>query len=96
VSGVELVREEAASPAGSCLHCHLPTGAGRQFCCPGCAAAYDTIQALGLGRYYAQRVLDPALRAPRPELAEARDVSRHVVTSADGSHELTLAVDGLQ
>lgn len=96
MSVVELVREEAASPAGSCLHCHLPTGAGRQFCCPGCAAAYDTIQALGLGRYYAQRVLDPALRAPRPELAEARDVSRHVVTSADGSHELTLAVDGLQ
>ncbi|HLY89669.1 MAG TPA: heavy metal translocating P-type ATPase metal-binding domain-containing protein [Acetobacteraceae bacterium] len=96
VSVVELVREEAASPAGSCLHCHLPMGAARQFCCPGCAAAYETIQALGLGRYYAQRVLDPALRAPRPELAEARDVTRHVATRADGSHELTLAVDGLQ
>jgi Cu2+-exporting ATPase len=96
VSVVELVREEAASPTGSCLHCHLPTAAGRQFCCPGCAAAYETIQALGLGRYYAQRALDPALRVLRPEVMEARDVSRHVTTRADGSHELTLAVDGLQ
>lgn len=96
MSVVELVREEAASPAGSCLHCHLPTAAGRQFCCPGCIAAYETIQALGLGQYYAQRVLDPGLRAPRPEMAEARDVTRHVATRADGSHELTLAVDGLQ
>lgn len=59
-------------------------------------AAYETIQALGLGQYYAQRVLDPGLRAPRPEMAEARDVTRHVATRADGSHELTLAVDGLQ
>ncbi len=92
----ELVRERPASPAGSCLHCNQPTAAGRQFCCPGCAAAYETIQALGLGRYYAQRVLDPGLRAPRPEVLEARDVSRHVSMRADGSHELTLAVDGLQ
>ena len=96
MSVAELVRERAASPAGSCLHCHLPTAAGRQFCCPGCAAAYETVQALGLGRYYAQRVLDPGLRAPRPEVSEARDVSRHVATRADGSHELTLAIDGLQ
>jgi Cu2+-exporting ATPase len=96
VSVVELAREDAASPAGSCLHCHLPTAAGRQFCCPGCAAAYETIQALGLGRYYAQRVLDPALRVLRPEVAEARDVARYVATRTDGSHELTLAVDGLQ
>jgi len=51
---------------------------------------------LGLGRYYAQRVLDPTLRAPRPETAEARDITRHATTRADGSHELTLAVDGLQ
>ena len=58
--------------------------------------AYDTIQALGLGRYYAQRILDPALRAPRPEPAERRDLSRFIATQADGTHELILAVDGLQ
>ena len=52
--------------------------------------------ALGLGRYYAQRILDPALRAPRPEAAERWDLARHVTTRADGTHELSLAVDGLQ
>lgn len=87
---------EVLSGPATCLHCNLPVPAGRRFCCPGCAAAYETIQALGLGRYYAQRVLDPALRAPRPETVEARDITRHVTTRADGSHELTLAVDGLQ
>ena len=30
--------------------------AGRRFCCPGCAAAHDIIEGLGLGRYYRQRV----------------------------------------
>jgi P-type Cu2+ transporter len=58
--------------------------------------AYDTIQTLGLGRYYAQRILDPTLRAPRPEPAEHRDLSRFTATQPDGTHELTLAVDGLQ
>src|SRR4029077_3974276 len=64
--------------------------------CPGCAVAYDTIQALGLGRYYAQRILDPALRPPRPEPAERSDLSRFIATQPDGTHELILAVDGLQ
>ena len=80
----------------TCLHCKLPTTAGRSFCCPGCAAAYETIQALGLGRYYAKRVLDPSLRALRPEPPERRDLSRFIATSGDGTHELILAVDGLQ
>ena len=87
---------EVVSGPNACLHCNLPTPAGRRFCCPGCAAAYETIQALGLGRYYAQRVLDPALRAPRPETAEGRDITRYATTRADGSRELTLAIDGLQ
>src|SRR5215472_12725375 len=58
----------------ACLHCNQPNPPGRRFCCPGCAAAFETIQALGLGRYYAQRVLDPTLRAPRPEPAERWDL----------------------
>ena len=73
-----------------------PRRTGRRFCCPGCAAAFETIQTLGLGRYYAQRILDPALRAPRPDTAERWDLSRYVTTRTDGAHELTLAVDGLQ
>ncbi|HET7880495.1 MAG TPA: heavy metal translocating P-type ATPase metal-binding domain-containing protein, partial [Acetobacteraceae bacterium] len=80
----------------ACLHCHQPAPIGRRFCCPGCAAAYETIQALGLGRYYAQRIIDPTLRAPRPEPAEYRDLSRFIVVQPDGTHELTLAIDGLQ
>jgi Cu2+-exporting ATPase len=58
--------------------------------------AYDAIEALGLGRYYAQRILDPALRAPRPEPSESRNFSRFIATQSDGSHELTLAIDGLR
>jgi Cu2+-exporting ATPase len=85
---------DAAS--STCAHCGLPAPGGRRFCCPGCAAAFDTIQVLGLGRYYAQRILDPALRAPRPEAAERRDFARHVATRSDGTHELSLALDGLQ
>jgi P-type Cu2+ transporter len=49
-----------------------------------------------LGRYYAQRVLDPALRVLRPEPSEPRDLSHFIISQPDGSHELTLAIDGLQ
>jgi P-type Cu2+ transporter len=82
--------------ASICQHCGLITPPDQRFCCPGCAAAYETIRTLGLGRYYAQRVLDPALRAPRPEAAVPRDLTRFITARADGSYELTLAVDGLQ
>ncbi|MDR3538460.1 MAG: heavy metal translocating P-type ATPase metal-binding domain-containing protein, partial [Acetobacteraceae bacterium] len=81
---------------GVCAHCGLPTAAGRRFCCPGCAAAFEMIQGLGLGRYYQQRLLDPALRAPRPEVAERWDLSRAVVAHGDGTCELSMAIDGLQ
>ncbi|MCW3476761.1 heavy metal translocating P-type ATPase, partial [Limobrevibacterium gyesilva] len=79
-----------------CAHCGLPAPAGRRFCCPGCAAAFETIQGLGLGSYYARRVLDPAARAPRPEGADRWDLSRYVTTDAKARNTLTLAVDGLQ
>jgi Cu2+-exporting ATPase len=80
----------------TCLHCDLPTAPNRRFCCPGCAAAYETIQTLGLGRYYRQRVLDPKQRAPRPDRAERWDLTQYVSTRGDGAHELILAVNGLQ
>jgi Cu2+-exporting ATPase len=79
-----------------CAHCGLPAPSGRRFCCPGCAAAFATIEGLGLGRYYASRVLDPAQRPPRPETDARWDLARHVVTQPDGTHALTLAIDGLQ
>jgi len=80
----------------ACAHCGLPAPPGRRFCCPGCAAAFETIQELGLGRYYEQRLLDPAVRAPRPEAAERWDLARHVAATPDGTCSLSLAVDGLQ
>ena len=84
----------AAQPL--CAHCGEPVASGERFCCPGCAAAYDTINALGLGQYYARRVLDPASRPNRPEPTDRWDLARCVVTDKDGRHSLTLAVDGLQ
>ncbi|HBK04992.1 MAG TPA: cadmium-translocating P-type ATPase [Acetobacteraceae bacterium] len=82
--------------AGACAHCGLPAPGGQTFCCPGCAAAHDIIEGLGLGRYYAQRLLDAGARALRPEPAERWDLARHIVAKPDGTKELTLAVDGLQ
>jgi len=82
--------------ASVCAHCGLPSAPGRTFCCPGCDAAHDIIQGLGLGRYYRQRLLAIGARALRPEPAERWDLGRHIVAKADGTKELTLAVDGLQ
>jgi Cu2+-exporting ATPase len=79
-----------------CAHCGLPVALGRTFCCSGCAAAHDIIQGLGLDRYYRQRLLAVGGRALRPEPAERWDLPRHIVTKADGTKALTLAVDGLQ
>jgi len=36
------------------------------------------------------------LRAPCPDATERYDLARHVTARADGTHELSLAVDGLQ
>jgi Cu2+-exporting ATPase len=92
--GLSLAPTSTAAEA-LCAHCGLPAALGRRFCCPGCAAAYDIIQDLGLGRYYRQRVLLAGARPPKPEPAERWDLGRHVVSRADGTQELTLAVDGL-
>ena len=96
---------QAAAP---CAHCGQPLQGDRdgphdsragqgtsRFCCPGCAAAAHSIAAMGLGRYYAERVLDPAARPPRPEAAERWDLARYIA-SIGPHHELSLAVDGLQ
>lgn len=80
----------------TCAHCGQIAPGGRRFCCPGCAAAFETIQGLGLGRYYRQRLLDPSLRAPRPDGEAAWDLRRYITTNRDGTHTLSLAVDGLQ
>ena len=91
--------------AALCAHCGLPLdGAGsgeseegRRFCCPGCAGAYTLVRGLGLGGYYARRILDPAAKSLRPEEAAGSvDYSAHVRTAEDGTASLHLMVDGLQ
>jgi P-type Cu2+ transporter len=79
-----------------CAHCGLPTAPGRRFCCPGCAAASEIIEGLGLGRFYRQRLIAAGARALRPEPGERWDLARHIVAKPDGTKELTLAVDGRQ
>ncbi len=86
-------RSKAPGPT-CCRHCGLPST--REFCCAGCAVAFETILALGLGNYYQQRLLDPELRPPRPETSDRFDLIRSISPLPDGNHELTLSVDGVQ
>jgi Cu2+-exporting ATPase len=91
-----LRRPGDADAAGACRHCGLPCGHGGTFCCAGCAAAFATIGGLGLDAYYQRRLLDPALRAPRPALSGRFDLASCIAERADGTRELVLAVDGVQ
>ncbi len=83
-----------------CQHCRQPLsrafaeGAAR-FCCAGCAAAYATIQRLGLGRFYERLVVDRSLRALQPEEGVAIDYASYVKDRGGGEHSLHLMIDGL-
>ena len=92
-----IIDRPIAQGGGSCCrHCGLACPEGADFCCSGCEAAFGTIQGLGLGTYYLQRLLDPNARAPRPEMVERADLGPFVHTRADGSCELLLTIDGVQ
>ena len=77
----------------SCAHCGQPAAVGQRFCCPGCAAAFETIQSLGLGSYYERCIAE---RPPRPERFEPYDLTRFITVRPDGGKELVLAIDGLR
>ncbi len=86
----------AAGAIALCRHCGEPMAAGAgDFCCTGCAGAFALVEELGLARYYAGRVLDPAARKPRPPEDVIDDAARCAVARADGSATMTLLVDGL-
>ncbi len=80
-----------------CRHCGLPVPkGGGDFCCPGCQAAYDLVQGLGLDRYYRARCLDPEQAPLRPETDQLpRNFSAYVQSSEDGLSVLHLMVGGL-
>jgi Cu2+-exporting ATPase len=101
----------AASSAGMCYHCGLPVpartayramtgGVCRQWCCAGCMAVTQTIEAGGLEGFYRARNRAPTPGAGRDE-AELRlyddlAVQAPFVTShADGSREATLLLEGI-
>ena len=82
-----------ASADASCVHCGGRAPDGEQFCCAGCAAAYDLVGRLGLDHYYALRPERPD--AGRPAAAATTDPTPYVRVT-DGTCSLDLAVDGLR
>src|SRR6185369_4114566 len=98
---VKAMRDTAELVVASklCRHCGAvlaPMQSG-EYCCSGCHAAHDLIEGLGLDLYYRRRVLDPKLRAPRPEPVELGNRFAPFVSSdAKGVRHLYLTVDGLQ
>jgi Cu2+-exporting ATPase len=83
--------------SAACLHCGDLVTEGVQFCCRGCAGAFELIRSLGLGRYYERRARDGVTQRTRPEAAPvAADPSAWVVSNPDGTCRLSLMVEGLQ
>lgn len=89
------------SKAPSCRHCGEPvtalSPAGPDFCCSGCAGAYELLGELGLSSYYKRRAIDPKIRALRPDEEEigSFDFTDLASTDQDGNHHLHLMVDGI-
>ena len=95
------VKVAATSPGAvaTCAHCGDVVSTGPHvapaFCCPGCAAAYEVVQGLGLDAYYRQRNLDENARRLKPDaLEDQSDVSAFVQPEGDG-WRLHLMVEGL-
>jgi Cu2+-exporting ATPase len=71
----------------------LPAG-GIRFCCSGCAGAYELVNRLGLGQYYARRTAAPATATATDETVDG-DAFAYVRHEADGSNSLLAIVDGV-
>ncbi|MCC7049630.1 MAG: cadmium-translocating P-type ATPase [Alphaproteobacteria bacterium] len=85
--------------SAACRHCGEPLGATREdgFCCAGCAAAYATVNALGLEQWYERRTLLAGARPLRPQDDQpARDTASYESAGANGTRILHLMVEGLQ
>jgi Cu2+-exporting ATPase len=90
------VAEDIAISISACRHCGGMTTVGLDFCCGGCATAFELVQSLGLEGYYKRRRIDPAQRLTRPEpSAKPRDLSAWVRPADDRHFGLDALVDGL-
>ncbi|WP_374443136.1 heavy metal translocating P-type ATPase metal-binding domain-containing protein [Stella sp.] len=87
----------AAGAAAACRHCGqpLPAGAAGEFCCTGCAAARQTIEGLGLDRFYDRFVLDPAMAPLKPAADATLDATAYAEAIEGGRSRVHLMVDGL-
>lgn len=84
--------------SGVCRHCGepVPSQHGGEFCCSGCASAYEIVHGLGFDKWYERRILRSDQRPPRPDDAMmATDPSAYVRTESDGAHSVHLIVDGM-
>jgi P-type Cu2+ transporter len=80
----------------ACSHCGEDTKKiEEEFCCLGCSAAYKIINKLGFENYYKLREIDPKIRKIKPEIEEEIDVAEFVFDQKDGSHSVSLMVQGL-
>jgi P-type Cu2+ transporter len=83
----------SATEAG-CAHCGAPLPrAGERFCCAGCAAAWELVNRLGLGRYYARRTAPAG--TPEATPAGAADLAPYLRREADGTTALSAIVGGV-
>ncbi len=96
-----------------CFHCGEPAGGSppitlelegesRYFCCEGCKAVFQTIQAEGLGGFYSFRT-EPAVtpkKLTEPEISRLRELDHSLVqasfvTPIKGGQEATLLMGGI-
>ena len=83
--------------SAACLHCGDLVSDSVQFCCRGCAGAFELIKSLGLGRYYERRAQAGVVLGIQPKEAPvAADPSAWIVTEPNDTCRLSLMVEGLQ
>ena len=81
----------------NCKHCQLKLDRNQQeFCCIGCAKAYEIIENLGFKNYYQIRQIDIFERNLKPEIDDNFDISEFISKNPDDSWHAELMIQGLQ
>jgi Cu2+-exporting ATPase len=107
-TAIDAIPQSALLADATCYHCGEPAPGAvaiqlgqslRAFCCGGCAAAAQWIEAADLGEYYRLRS-DKALRVDSVDVDLAAwdrdDVLEGHARAVEGGREITLLVDGMR